>query len=219
MIAKLLISTNLEDRKKEIENQLHSHIGSRNTDHPDILYFSADSKLGIEQARIIKKHFSLKPYLAKGRVVVLEDAANLTIESQNALLKTIEELPKQALLILGADSDANFLPTVLSRCQVIYVNNPGMSTYHIPGMGNEDIGKILNSNIQERFEYIEKLKDKEEFSQALVVYFHNQLISHPQGVTPEFIKELLEAEKWAKQNVNMRAILEYLMLVIPKAGK
>ena len=32
-------------------------------------------------------------------------------------------------------------------------------------------------------------------------------------------QNLLEAEKWAKQNVNMRAILEYLMLVMPSKVK
>jgi len=32
----------------------------------------------------------------------------------------------------------------------------------------------------------------------------------------QFLKELLPAEQWAKQNVNIRAILEYLMLVMPK---
>ena len=60
-------------------------------------------------------------------------------------------------------------------------------------------------------QYIEKLKDREEFFQALVEYFHKKLPSNS-----EFVKELLQAEQWQNQNVNIRAILEYLMLVMPQ---
>lgn len=213
MIAKLLISPNLEDRKKEIANQLASHIGSGNTDHPDILYFPADSKLGIEQARKIKEHFSFKPYQAQGRAVVLEDASSLTIEAQNALLKTIEELPENSLLILSATSDAQLLPTIISRCEIIHPVNNKRSTSEVEQ--SDEIEKLLDSTIEERFEYIEKLKEKEEFLQALVKYFHHNLPSHISSGNVNFLKELLQAEKWQKQNVNIRAILEYLMLVMP----
>ncbi|MBI2020268.1 hypothetical protein HYS94_02500 [Candidatus Daviesbacteria bacterium] len=215
MIAKLLISPSLEDIKKEIDQTLRSHLGSGNTNHPDVLYFNADSKLGIAEARKIKEHFSLKPYSAKGRAVVLEDASNLTIEAQNALLKTLEELPKEGLFILGVDNESKLLPTIISRCQVIHI--PEVSSYPTPGVGIyiADIERLLRISIEERFEYIEKLKDREEFLYALVNYFHKNLASHIQSGSTDFIKELLQAEEWANQNVNIRAILEYLMLVMP----
>lgn len=215
MIARLIISSSLEDLKKEIQQTLASHIGSGNTDHPDILYFSSDSKLGIEQARKIKEHFSLKPYSAKGRAVALEDAANLTVEAQNALLKILEELPKEAVFILGGNSDSKLLPTVVSRCQIIHI--PDVSIQHTPGVGFEkDLEKLLASNMEQRFEYVEKLKDRGEFLKLMVHYFHQNLRSHPKGANLNFLKEILQAEEWAKQNVNIRAILEYLMLVMPQ---
>lgn len=211
MIAKLLISSNLNDRLKLIEEILGEE-GLKNP-HPDLLYFQKRDKLGIEQARAIKRHFSLKPYQSKGRAVVLENAANLTIEAQNALLKTIEELPKDALFILGADSDAKLLPTVISRCQTINLqyklDTPDADK-------REQVEKLLAGKLEERFEYIEKLKDKEEFLHFLIQYFHQYLPSHIAGGNTEFLKELLQAEQWAAQNVNIRAILEYLMLVMPQ---
>ena len=204
MIARLLISSSLVQRIEEFDKLIPSK------NHPDVLYFKSQSKLGIEQARKIKEHFSLKPYSAKGRTVVLEDGSQLTTEAQNALLKTLEELPKDALFILGANSDARFLPTVLSRCEIIQI--PGMSSYPIPGMGyKEDLEKLLGASIEERFEFIEKLKEREEFFHSLVEYFHKNLPANS-----EFVRELLQAEEWQKQNVNIRAILEYLMLVMPK---
>ncbi len=184
-----------------------------NINHPDVLYFKAGEKLGIGEARKIKEHFSLKPYSAKGRTVIIEDASVMTIEAQNALLKTLEEPPEEAILILGAPSDTNLLPTILSRCQIVILNPPkaGEGSFANASTYQEDIEKLLNSSIEERFEYIEKLKDRKEFLQGLLNYFHQKLPDHV-----EFTKELLQAEQWAKQNVNLRGILEYLMLKMPK---
>ena len=209
MIAKIIISANIEDKKKEIQLSLASHIGSGNVNnHPDLLYFSSETKLGIAEARKIKEHFSLKPYSAKGRAVVLENGSDLTIEAQNALLKTLEELPENALFIIGANSDSHFLPTVLSRCQIerLQFTVDSKQENH-----KEDITKLLEVSMEQRFEYIEKLKDREEFFYSLLNYFHQKLPANS-----EFVKELLQAEEWQKQNVNLRAILEYLMLVMPK---
>lgn len=160
--------------------------------------------MGIAQARRIKEHFSLKPYSAKGRTVIIEDAAQMTDEAQNALLKATEELPEDALFILASASDANLLPTILSRCQIIHLPHSESIT------NTSDVGKLLDLNIEERFEYVEEIKNREELLSALAVYFQKNVIKYP-----DFTAKILEAEKWAKQNVNIRAILEYLMLVMP----
>lgn len=211
MIARLLISPSSEMRVGEIKKILTQ--AGITPNHPDLLYFPFTSKLGVAEARKIKEFFSIKPYSAKGKAVVLEDASKLTEEAQNALLKTLEELPESALFILGASSDAAFLPTVLSRCQIIRIMN---NELRITNSYKEDIEKLLDSRVEERFEYIEKLKDREEFLHSLVNYFHQNLPSHMSSGNTKFLKELLQAEGWQKQNVNIRAILEYLMLVMPQ---
>lgn len=219
MIARLLISPSLDIRKEAINLQLKSHLeGSLNIKHPDILYFKADDKLGIEQARKIKSHFSLRPYSAKGRVVVLEDASVLTPEAQNSLLKVTEELPEEALLILAAGNESAFLPTLLSRCQLVYPQNTESKATPTLDKGFEDIEKVIHSSVEDRFRYIEGLKDKDQFLKELIAYFHQNLASHfvsENSKYVSFLKELLQAEQWAKQNVNIRAVLEYLMLVMP----
>jgi len=221
VIARLLISPILETRVKQISEILSKENITPN--HPDLLYFPYDSKLGIGEARKIKEHFSLKPYSAKGRAVVLEDASALTTEAQNALLKILEEPPEEALILLGAKSESDLLPTVLSRCQIVHLDTDlrgGEPTTY--GVGIKDIDKLLEASIEERFEYIEKLKDREELLHAMVSYFRNQLLqmSHDRGTFDKaklhnFLKELLQAERWTAQNVNTRAILEYLMMVMP----
>ncbi len=206
MIARLIISKDSKLILDEIKKVLSKN--SINTlTHPDVLYYPIDSKLGIEEARKITDYFSLKPYQAKGRVVILENASALTPEAQNSLLKTLEELPKEGLFLLGATSDAKFLPTILSRCQIIKIQGGE----EIKNEKQTEIELLLNATLEERFEYVEKLKEKEEFLKALTAYFHKKLPANK-----EFVKELLKAEKYANQNVNIRAILEYLMLDLPK---
>lgn len=195
--------------------------------HPDLLYFEQKEKLGIEQARQIIEHFSLKPYSAKGRAAVLEDASAMTTEAQNALLKTLEEPPEEAVLILGASSSVNLLPTILSRCEIVILKHDTdlvgrkFKTYEVYA---KDIEKLLNQSIDQRFEYIEKLKDQEkrqEFLHALVLYFRELLVNssnqtiYDRDNLGKFLKELITAEEWAEANVNIRGILEYLMLVMP----
>lgn len=222
MIPKILISPSLKVRVEEMGIIL-SESGLTNP-HPDLLYFPADSKLGIEQARKIKEHFSFKPYSAKGKAVVLEDATNLTIAAQNALLKILEESSPGAIIMLGATSDAAFLPTILSRCQIIHLQDPPSH----PSPPSEvryyqDIAGLLRSDMPTRFAYIEKLTDREQFLKALVSYFHHQLTEPDTHARlnlvrlKEFLGELLRAQQWAKHSVNIRAILEYLMLVMPSA--
>lgn len=210
MIARLIISPNLKQRLEEIKKNLQQADISNN--HPDILYFDSGQKLGIEQARKIKKFFSLKPYSLKGKIVILEDASKLTDEAQNSLLKTLEELTSDSQFILAADSDAHFFPTVLSRCQIIR-STPDVESYLTPGVETE---KLIKMDIAGRFEFIEKSKDKKTILLDLIVFFRDKMIKEPENnQISKYVKELAQAEEWAASNVNIRAILEYLMLVCP----
>jgi len=229
MIARLLISPDLSKIKEAINKTLILHLPGVSVNHPDILYFQAGEKLGIAEARKIKGHFAFKPYYAEGRVVIIEDAGILTPEAQNALLKTLEEPPKEAILILGASSDVNILPTILSRCEITNLEAKSYDTLEYHSKYTEDLEELLSASVEERFGYIENLKDKEEFLHAMSRFFRQTMLQkitkHDAAVQQnvfsikeinQFLKELLQTEQWAKQNVNIRAILEYLMLVMPK---
>ena len=214
MISCLVIHTDITLRQNEIEKILKNLELAQN--HPNTLWFAEEEKLGIGESRKIRDFLSLKPYQGKNQAVVLLVAENLTLEAQNALLKTLEEAGDHVSLILGAGSEDQLLPTIVSRCKVINLQIH-TSTSEVEHKYQEDIEKLLGAEMEERFKFIEKLEDKEGFLHAMTSYFRNQLINHikPRGFDRNFLKDLLEAEKWAKQNVNIRAILEYLMLKVP----
>ncbi|CFY01191.1 P-loop containing nucleoside triphosphate hydrolase [Syntrophomonas zehnderi OL-4] len=90
--------------------------------HPDFkLVKKMDSKtlLGIEQiTQEIEPWLALKPYRADQRVVIIKDAHLLSLPAANALLKTLEEPPDYAVIILAADEN-NLLETIVSRCQIM----------------------------------------------------------------------------------------------------
>lgn len=77
--------------------------------------------LGIEAVRELEHFLSLKvPRAAQfNRAVLISSADKLTIEAQNALLKTLEEPAANSVLILTADNEHSLLPTVRSRLQII----------------------------------------------------------------------------------------------------
>jgi DNA polymerase-3 subunit delta' len=78
------------------------------------------SEVPIEAVRRLARSLDLKPARGHGKVVILDDADDLNEESANCFLKTLEEPPPGAFLILIGTSADRQLPTIVSRCQVIH---------------------------------------------------------------------------------------------------
>lgn len=219
MIPVLLIHPETAKRESKVEKILVEQGMTRN--HPDLLWFEAEAKMGVEQARQIKDFLSLKPYQGIKQAIAIISAENLTLDAQNTLLKTLEEPPGEVVIVLGVSSEDQLLPTILSRCQIVDLASSEQSQNEVIHKYDEDIEKLLNLNSEGRFQFIEKLKERDEFLPALTKYFRKRLLeNNAKTLTLEqihnFLKELLTAEKWAKSNVNIRAILEYLMLKMPQ---
>ena len=58
----------------------------------------------------------IKPYSSRYKIYIVADADLMTVQAQNALLKTIEEPPAYAVILLLANNADRLLPTILSRC-------------------------------------------------------------------------------------------------------
>ena len=76
-------------------------------------------EIRIQQIRDLQKTINLKPYQSKYRVAVLIRFQEANPNASNALLKTLEEAPSYAVLILTADNPEQLLPTIVSRCEVL----------------------------------------------------------------------------------------------------
>jgi DNA polymerase-3 subunit delta' len=80
---------------------------------------SASKELKIGTIREWQRDIDLRPFEAKRRVFILEDAHRLTDQAANAMLKTLEEPPPYAVLILVAHGAGDLLATIVSRCRVL----------------------------------------------------------------------------------------------------
>ena len=86
--------------------------------HPDIAYVIGTKKdsIGVEDVRSqINDEAAVKPFFDGYRIFVVPDADKLTVQAQNALLKTLEEPPEYVVIMLLAKDEKDLLDTVLSR--------------------------------------------------------------------------------------------------------
>ncbi len=88
--------------------------------HPDYIVESPEKgAIKIARVREVCESLSYPPYESDTRVVVMEDVHTMRQEAANSLLKTLEEPPKDNVIILTADISRSVLTTISSRCQVI----------------------------------------------------------------------------------------------------
>ena len=91
--------------------------------NPDFLCIEPDgNSIKIDQIRNLQKEIQEKPIISNKKVYIIDDADLMTKEAQNCLLKTLEEPPKFAVIILIGSNENAFLPTIKSRCMILHFN-------------------------------------------------------------------------------------------------
>lgn len=88
----------------------------------DILEIDAASNRGIDDIRDLKEKIRLSPARLPFKVYIIDEVHMLTKEAFNALLKTLEEPPAHAILILATTEPEKLPPTIISRCLVVRFN-------------------------------------------------------------------------------------------------
>ena len=86
---------------------------------PDIIHVSHEKpgSISVEEIRSqLNNDIEVKPYSSPKKIYIIDEADKLTVQAQNALLKTIEEPPAYAVIILLTCNSGGLLPTILSRC-------------------------------------------------------------------------------------------------------
>ena len=108
--------------------------------NPDFSIIVPDGKsIKIEQIRNLQAKIVEKPISSSKKVYIIDDADTMTEESQNCLLKTLEEPPEYAMIILIVSNENRMLQTIKSRCVIIRFED----------LTNEEISQILHTNDQD----------------------------------------------------------------------
>ena len=108
--------------------------------HPDVRFITHEkATISVDDIRSqLIDDISIKPYSSDHKIYIIPDANKMTEAAQTALLKTIEEPPAYAMIILLTDNYENLLETIRSRC-VILTTRP---------LGKEEITEYLIRNLQ-----------------------------------------------------------------------
>ena len=101
--------------------ECHSCKQAENDNNPDIIRIIHEkpNTIGVEDIRKLTGDIAVKPYAGKYKVYIVNEAEKMTVQAQNALLKTLEEPPEYAVILLLATNTDALLPTVLSRCVLL----------------------------------------------------------------------------------------------------
>ncbi len=95
--------------------------------HPDGVWIRPEEgkrRISVDQIRELVADIGLTSHAGGGKAAVIEPANAMTLNAANSLLKTLEEPPGDALIVLVADTLSAMPPTVLSRCAVLRVPLP-----------------------------------------------------------------------------------------------
>lgn len=98
--------------------------------HPDVFMLNAKTRtVKVEDITEVLESLYVMPYEGDRKVYVIYNAEQLSEVVQNKLLKTIEEPPKNVIILLTATNENKLLRTIVSRCRKVYVSP----------IGNDDI--------------------------------------------------------------------------------
>lgn len=194
-------------------------------DHPDILTVSKNEKqsVGVGDIQKMLKVIHNRPYQSPNKVAIIDDAEKLTIESQNALLKILEEPPKFTQIILIAKEEYGFLPTITSRCTIQYVQSNNADNKEDSEMPVKPLD-FLKADTIDRFQMIDELykikpsNERSRVTRLFLLELYNLLSNRVKNKNSEKYKNVLklinDSHIKLKANSNFKLTLENLAIGI-----
>lgn len=185
----------------------------------DINIHAYEKAMRIEDVRNIQKVILLKPFRGKEKAVIVDAYLDITLEAQNALLKILEEPPANTIIAITAAKKELFLPTIISRCKVIVLQEKEVELIQADFSKFEEVLNILlNGKIGDKLKIAQDItKDKENVAlwlEKMAVFAKDKLTEENNDRKYlNFLKELQKTYKVIKStNVSQRTALENLFL-------
>ncbi len=109
--------------------------------HPDIIRVSHEkpNSIGVDDVRNqIVNDMVIKPYNGKYKIYIINEGEKMTVQTQNALLKTLEEPPAYGIILILTTNENSLLQTILSRATVL----------HMKPVADKLVKKYLQENVK-----------------------------------------------------------------------
>ena len=149
-----------------------------NRNHPDIIYVTHEkpNTISIDDIREqLIGDVAIKPYNGPYKIYIVDEAEKMTVQAQNALLKTIEEPPAYAVILLLVNNGGTLLPTIASRCVTLnfkpvrdeVIKKYLMEELHVPDYQAEVSVAFAQGNVGKA----KQIATAEDFSEMMDVAF------------------------------------------------
>jgi len=200
----LIIASSLKIADKKAQDFI-LELNHQTINNPDL--FILDDYT-IAAVRSLKKFLSQKPFNHDSKIIYIPEAENLNPESQNALLKTLEEPGDNNYLILTTTKITQLLPTIISRCQKIKLSSDTIK--------NETLLWPITGNAKKDLDFAATITtDKTEIKAMLSAQleaYQQFLAQKPDVSTAKIIKNLIAAIDLINNNVDPKSALDYFFL-------
>ena len=174
---------------------------------PDIFTVSQNTDYQVENIRQIKQFLSQNPYSHSSKAVIIFAADLLNTESQNTLLKDLEEPGANNYFFLITSKPGFILPTVSSRCTIIRLTS---------NLANADKILTFPSNTDKALSLSESLSaDKLSvlpFLETQLRLYQQQLVIDPSPANSNYIKKIIKAIQMLGANIDPKNVLDFLFL-------
>jgi DNA polymerase III delta prime subunit len=191
----------INNQQSQTDNWLKDKFGQINQqlspNNPDLFIIQDD--YSINKIREIKTFLSKKPFQHQSKIVVIYSAQNLKTESQNALLKTIEEIGDNYIFLI-CNNKNTLLDTILSRCTLVNLKQT-----------QQNSGKIISTNGQLSSKTYQKDEVQPLLEEQLYLY-QQLLIKNPSLEISQKIKIIIKTLDMIKHNVDPLLALDYFFL-------
>ena len=177
--------------------------------NPDYMEIHEEKNLiRIDKIRELENDIAKKPIVSNRKVYVISDAKYMTEEAQNCLLKTLEEPPKYANIILVTSNENVLLPTVRSRCVKIKFSD----------LTNAELKKIKPELTDEELDLLDgSMKDIENLDNKVEEYKSlKQIVNNLQKES--LINVMNNADILYNGKDNINELLDYLNILFYKNG-
>ena len=178
--------------------------------HPDFyLINEAGETIKVEEIRQITEKVIEKPIVSNKKVYIINDCDKMTKEAQNCLLKTLEEPPEFAIIILISSNENVILNTIKSRCMSVKFKNiedKDLLRYAKEELGYQEVSENLLKSFYGSIGKAIKLKDSKEKYDAIDILVSNL-------VKKDIIEIMLES-KIIYDKENIYDILDYITVCL-----
>lgn len=177
--------------------------------NPDIFIIDQNSGWNINITRTVKNWLSQKPFNHQNKIVIIYQADQFNLESQNALLKSLEEPGNNNYFILTSSKPSKIISTITSRCQIIKLKNDFLLQ---PKSDLITFDNQLKNNLA-KSEAIGKDKDQIlTFLEHQLQLYQQLLATNPTKKNSHTIQKILKAIQMIEVNVDPRSSLDFLFL-------